>query len=89
MHATGHNVSTPNIQLTALRLQRVDADGSRTPATLQDVGNSNPGNLFRYDASMGEYISNLSTKDLGPGEFEFFWLGGNAPMEHKLTFRLV
>ena len=72
-----------------LRLARVNADGSRTLVTLQDAGNSNPGNLFRYDAGLRGYIFNLSTKDLGSGLYEFFWLAGNDLTEHKLTFRLV
>jgi hypothetical protein len=61
--AKGYNLSSPNIQLTALRLQRVNADGSRTTVTLQDVGNSNPGN--RYDAGPGGYMFNLSGSSRG------------------------
>src|SRR5207244_8461934 len=50
------NVSSSSIQLTALRLMRVNADGTRTLVTLQDAGNS--GNLFRYDAGLDGYIFN-------------------------------
>jgi len=85
----GVNISSPNLPVRAVRLARVNADGSRTLVTLQDAGNSNPGNLFRYDAGLRGYIFNLSTKDLGPGLYEFFWLTGNDLTEHKLTFRLV
>ena len=87
--AEGDNISSPKIQLTALHLMRVNADGTRTPVTLQDAGNSNPGNLFRYDAGLRGYIFNLSTKDLSAGQYEFSWLAGTDLTEHKLSFQLI
>jgi hypothetical protein len=45
----------------AVRLERVNADGSRAQVALQDAGGANPGSLFRYDAALGGYIFNLST----------------------------
>jgi hypothetical protein len=87
--ATGTNVSSAGITVTALRLDRVNADGSRTQVALQDAGNVNPGNLFRYDAALGGYIFNLSTKGLGAGTYEFSWTADGDPTEHTLSFRLV
>lgn len=86
--AAGHNLSSPNILLTALRLVRVNADGSRTQVTLEDAGGANPGNLFRYDAELGGYIFNLSTKGLGAGAYEFVWGAAGDPTEHVLRFTL-
>jgi hypothetical protein len=87
--AAGNNVSSPETHLTALRLERVNADGTTTQVTLQDAGHANPGDLFRYDASLGGYIFNLSTKGLGAGTYNFFWTAEGDPTEHELSFRLV
>jgi hypothetical protein len=87
--AAGTNVSSAGISVTALRLNRVNADGTRTAVALQDAGNANPGNLFRYDAALGGYIFNLSTKGLGAGTYEFSWSAEGDPTEHTLGFRLV
>src|SRR5262249_52464756 len=53
LDANGNNVSSSGIDPTAVRLERVNADGSVTQVTLQDAGSANPNNLFRYDASLG------------------------------------
>ena len=78
-----------DITLTALRLERVNADGTRTQVTLQDAGNANPANLFRYDAALGGYIFNLSTKGLGAGTYAFDWVAEGDPTTHELSFRLI
>lgn len=86
--ANGNNVSSSGIDLSAIRLERENADGSRTQVSLQDAGNSNPGNLFRYDSTIGGYIFNLSTKNLGAGTYDFFWMADGDPTEHCLRFWL-
>jgi hypothetical protein len=87
--AAGNNVSSSSIDLTALRLERVNADGTTTQVTLQDSGNANPGNLFRYDAALGGYIFNLSTKGLTAGTYDFFWTAEGDPTVHELSFQLI
>lgn len=87
--ANGNNLSFSGIDLTALRLERINADGSTTEVSLQDAGGSNPNNLFRYDATLGGYIFNLSTKDLGAGTYEFYWMAEGDPTEHSLCFWLI
>jgi PKD domain len=89
LDAAGFNVSAANIGLTALRLARVNSDGTRTAVALQDSGNANPGNLFRYDAGLQGYIFNLSTKNLGVGQYEFAWGAVGDPTEHVLRFSLI
>jgi hypothetical protein len=49
-------------------------------------GNSNPNNVFRYDASLGGYIFNLDTKGLAVGTYTFYYKAGNDPTAHSLTF---
>jgi hypothetical protein len=88
LDASGNDISSSGIDLTALRLERQNADGSVTVVSLQDAGNSNPDNLFRYDAALGGYIFNLSTKDLGAGTYDFYWMADGDPTEHKLVFWL-
>jgi predicted outer membrane repeat protein len=88
LDANGNNVSSPEIDLTAIRLERVNSDGSRTMVSLQDAGNSNPDNLFRYNAGLGGYIFNLSTRGLGEGTYYFYWMAEGDPTEHELTFQL-
>src|SRR5213079_768186 len=89
LDAYGNNVSSAGIDLTALRLERVNADGTRTQAALRDAGGSNPGNLFRYDAALGGYIFNLSTKGLGADTYEFDWTADGDPTKHVLGFQLI
>src|SRR6185503_7411591 len=55
------NVSSPNTTLTARSLIRI---GGSTATSVLDAGSANPDNAFRYDASLGGYILNLSTKGL-------------------------
>lgn len=87
--ANGNNLSSSEIDLTAIRLERVNSDGTRTIVTLADAGNANPENLFRYDADLQGYIFNLSTKGLVAGTYDFYWMAEGDPTEHKLGFTLI
>jgi hypothetical protein len=89
LDADGNDNSSSGIALTALRLERVNADGSVTQVALQDAGGSNPDNLFRYDASLGGYVFNLSTKGLSAGSYNFYWLDDADDAEHELSFTLI
>jgi uncharacterized Zn-binding protein involved in type VI secretion len=84
--ASGTDVSSPNIAVTATSL--VDANGNSV--TLNAEGNSNPNNVFRYDASLdgglGGYIFNLDTRGLAAGTYTFYYKAGNDPTLHSLTF---
>jgi hypothetical protein len=88
--AGGNNLSSAGIAVAALQLQRVNADGSRTTVALQSNGNSNQGNLFRYDTALGGYIINLSTKGLAAGNYVFTvgWTLNGVFVTQELTFRL-
>ena len=86
--ANGNNISSPNIDVTATRLDLVTGTET-TQVALQDAGNANPNDQFRYDSSLQGYIFNLSTKDLGAGEYDFSWMAGDDPTPHVLNFQLV
>jgi hypothetical protein len=83
--ANGNNISGAGIDLPAVRLVKDDG----TTYTPQDAGGANPGDLFRYDATLHGYIFNLSTKGLGAGTYNFYWIADGDPTEHELSFRLV
>jgi hypothetical protein len=60
----GDNLSDPSIDVWAWKLAKVD--GSEQ-ADIEDAGNANPGDDFRYDAALVGYIFNLKTTGLSVG----------------------
>src|SRR4029078_5372325 len=61
---SGQDVSSAGVVVTAVSL--MPTAGSAT-GTIEDSGNANPDNNFRFDATLGPsggYIFNLSTKGL-------------------------
>jgi hypothetical protein len=89
LDADGNNVSAPDVDLTAIRLERVNADGTRTQVPLHSFANANPGNLFWYSSLLHGYVFLLSTRGLGAGTYDFIWMAEGDPTEHVLRFRLV
>ena len=87
--AAGNNLSSADIALIAIRLEQVNADGTRTQVALQDVGNFNRDNLFRYDAALGAYVFHLSTKGLTAGTYDLIWAAEGDATEHAVSFQLV
>jgi uncharacterized delta-60 repeat protein len=87
--ASGNDVSAADIAVTALQLERVNADGTQTQVALQGTGGSNPQDLFRYDATLGGYIFNLSTRGLAAGTYELDWTADGDPTVHVLRFQVV
>ena len=70
--------------LTAGQLVKQDDVASTTYA--EDAGNANPDNAFRYDATLGGYIYNLSTKGLTQGTWKLTFTVAGDPVEHSVTF---
>ena len=65
-----HNVSSPSTIVTATGVLRVSDDAS---GPVDDAGQSNPDNNFRFDPSLGGtggYIYNLSTAGLASGTYQ-------------------
>jgi HYR domain len=66
---TGASAGISN--LTArLYLQRVSAGGTGSDIEAISTSNATTGNLFRYDATAGQYIFNLATKTLSAGTYK-------------------
>jgi hypothetical protein len=81
-NASGADISSSSIVVTATSL--VGPGG--VPVPLQSTGNSNPNNVFRYDATLGGYIFNLNTTGLASGTYTLYYTAGNDPTRHSLTF---
>jgi hypothetical protein len=79
--AAGADVSSPDTVVTATSL--VGPGGVVTP---KSEGNANPNDVFRYDASLGGYVFNLDTKGLISGIYTLFYMVGDDPTLHSLTF---
>jgi hypothetical protein len=81
---SGANVSSAAITVTATSLTKKDNTAS---STVEDSGNANPDSNFRYDASLGGYIFNKSTKGLTSGTYTVsFTVGGDSEAGYKLSF---
>jgi hypothetical protein len=66
----GVNYSSASIVVKAISLTRLDTSAS---SSVEDSGNANPDQNFRYDATLGGtggYIFNLSTKGLSSGTWK-------------------
>ena len=80
--ATGHNVSSPSLVLHA----RSYTPTSLTAPEVDDSGNANPDLDFRYDASLGGYIFNLSTKGIQTGTYNLNFTVGSDPTPYSVSF---
>jgi hypothetical protein len=74
----GQNVA--GLTVTALRLEK---GGQTYPATA--TGNSNPGNVFRYDSTINAYVYNLNTKTLAAGTYQLIYTVNGDPSEHSIA----
>jgi hypothetical protein len=83
----GVNVSSADIVVHATGLTKTDS--SPSPA-VEDSGNANPGDDFRYDATLdgtGGYIFNKSTKGLSAGTWQVqLSVDGDEGPEYTLFF---
>jgi len=73
--AAGHNLSSSTITVTATTVALVSGGAG----TLEDSGNANPDDNFRYDPTLAGYIFNLSTKPLGSGTWRLSFRSSNDP----------
>jgi len=79
----GGNLSSAQITLHATGVTRTS---SNTPATLEDSGNANPDFDFRYDAALGGYIFNLSTRGFAAGSYVLTYSISGDPTSHAAAF---
>jgi probable HAF family extracellular repeat protein len=86
--ANGANLSLPDV---VLHSQGVKLVSTNAPGALQDSGNANPDNSFRYDATLGGtggYIYNLSTKGLATGTYALEFTVGSASHVYRAQFEV-
>ncbi len=84
----GTNVSSSNLVVTALGVSLVSTN---ITGPVQDSGNANPDNNFRFDLTLGGtggYIYNLSTKGLGTGTYNLSFKAGADPTTHTARFQV-
>jgi hypothetical protein len=67
--SAGHNLSSSAITVTATSVALI----SGASGTLEDSGNANPDDNFRYDPTLPGYIFNLSTKALSSGSWHLYF----------------
>jgi Tol biopolymer transport system component len=87
--AQGENLSSQSLVVTATDL--VKKDGTASPSLVEDAGNANPDNNFRYDPTLGDtggYVYNLSTKELSTGTWELRFTVSGDPTTYSVSFDL-
>jgi Bacterial Ig-like domain (group 3)/Lamin Tail Domain len=87
-NAAGTDISSTAIVVTAVRVVQTSTNAT---TDVQDAGNSNPDNNFRFDASLGAtggYIFNLSTSGLGTGTYNLLYVVQGDPVTHALMFQV-
>ncbi|MEO6236680.1 MAG: hypothetical protein ABIQ52_06740 [Vicinamibacterales bacterium] len=83
--AAGNNLSSAAVVITATGLSRV---GSSAGGVVEDAGNANPDNNFRFEAGSRTYMFNLSTKGLAVGTWTVNFTVPGDPIVHSVVFRI-
>ena len=83
--AAGSNLSSAATVVTATSLLRV---GSSVTGVIEDSGNANPDNDFRFDAASQTYIFNLSTQGLSTGTWNVQFTVAGDPVVHTAPFQI-
>jgi uncharacterized repeat protein (TIGR01451 family) len=86
--ANGNDVSSAGVFVTAVSLTQLSSSAT---GTVEDVGNANPDNNFRYDATLGPtggYVFNLSTRGLSTGTYGLNFTAGSDPLIHAAQFQV-
>ncbi len=85
--ANGNNMSAANLVVTALGVMQLSAF---TSGQVQDAGDANPDNNFRFTNfdGAGGYIFNLKTTGLTTGTYVLSFKAGDDPTIHTTQFQL-
>ena len=86
--AAGSDLSLPAITLHAVDITQATSSGV---IQVQDSGNANPGNNFRFDSTLGSsggYIFNLSTKGLAGGAFKLNFTVTGDSFVYSVPFQI-
>jgi hypothetical protein len=84
----GHNVSGPGIVVHAVGITCVDADPPDDETPVDDSGNANPDQDFRYSFDLDGYIYNFSTKGQTEGTWWLWFSVTGDPTLHAFAFSL-
>jgi hypothetical protein len=79
----GASVSSPAISVVATGIVQV---ANNAPGVLEDSGNANPDNQFRFTGDA--YVFNLSTKNLAQGTYAIIFTVGGDATPHMLQFQV-
>jgi microsomal dipeptidase-like Zn-dependent dipeptidase len=82
--ASGANVSAESIVVTATGVIQLSTSA---PGPLNDSGNANPDNAFRF-VSSGEYLFNLKTTGLATGTYALTFTATGDPNPHQVQFQI-
>lgn len=82
-NSEGANLSSASIPVAAVRLVQVSSSSS---SDVEDSGNANPDNNFRFAG--GQYIFNLSTKGLASGSWQLIFTVAGDSVPHALPFQI-
>ncbi len=86
--ANGNDVSSSGIVVHATDVAMASTNA---PGVLDDAGNANPDNDFRFDATLGSaggYIFNLKTTGYTTGTYSLSFTAGNDPTTHTVQFQV-
>jgi hypothetical protein len=81
--ANGNDASSSGVVVTATGVVQVSTGATDA---VQDAGNSNPDNNFRFDG--GRYIFDLKTTGLPTGTYSLNFTAGNDPQPHAVLFQV-
>jgi hypothetical protein len=82
----GQNLSSPSIAVHAISVTQASTNA---PGPLDDTGNANPDNDFRFDATLGGtggYIFNLSLRGAPTGTYNLNFTVGSDPTVRSVRF---
>jgi von Willebrand factor A domain-containing protein 7 len=85
--ASGANVSSASIVVTALRVSKLS---DYAPGEVEDAGQANPDDNFRFTSfdGGGGYVYNLKTTGLTTGSYVVIFKAGNDPTTHAAQFQI-
>jgi sugar lactone lactonase YvrE len=86
--SSGNDLSSSSITVHGVSITQVSTS---ITGTVQDSGNANPDNDFRFDITLGPtggYIFNLSTNGLTTGTYNLNFTAGSDPVSHAAPFQV-
>lgn len=83
--AANNNVSTASVVLTATGVTQLSTSAA---GAVEDAGNANPDNNFRFDASLNGYIFNLKTAGMTTGTYALTFTATGDPIPHQVKFQV-